>query len=124
MMSAFRLSFVLAGVLIGFLAEANLSSHVHQIDHGHDEHPHQVHEVPVQGSDFNIISVVAAALVAQGDHGEGNDSTQHVGQVKAGYREESGSEHRGTPRVLEELDAFLDQPGPFANVKESEQNTA
>jgi len=52
----------------------NLASDVQEIDERYDEHPHQIHEMPVQAADFDVIGVVPASLVAESHNNQGNHS--------------------------------------------------
>jgi hypothetical protein len=46
------------------LSRFDLVGKVQEIDERHHEHPHQIDEVPIKPKDFDIIGVIAAALIA------------------------------------------------------------
>src|SRR4051812_22273981 len=96
-----------------------------EIEEREDEHPYQVHEVPVQAHDLYDFVVAAAAgeetmalLVEiaashlrrhddQEDHADGD-----VGAVEAGDHEEGRPELCGAPWVAPGAHALHDQLGP------------
>src|SRR5579871_4772454 len=49
-----------------------LTRHVEKVDHRDDKHPDEVHEVPVQRPDLDIVRVVATSFVAERHDGEGD----------------------------------------------------
>src|ERR1700756_4274266 len=107
-MSVFRLSVGRAGAVIGASPFFRLSifpsfcegedalatagkmpalhsaCNVEEVDHGDDEHPDQVDEVPVQGPDFDVVGLVTAPFVAESHDRKGDHATDHVSQVQAG----------------------------------------
>jgi len=65
----------------------DLVAEVQKIDQRYDEHPNQIHEMPVKAEYLDIIGIVTAALVAyayneQSDHAAGN-----VGEMQSGDAE-------------------------------------
>src|SRR5207302_10721195 len=54
---------------------------VEQVDHGDNEHPDQVDEMPVQGPDFDVVGLVTAAFVAESHDRQGDHAADHVSQV-------------------------------------------
>src|SRR5579871_4797156 len=46
--------------------------YVHQVHHRNHEHPHEIDKVPVEGPDFEIVRVIAAAFISN-DHDEQGD---------------------------------------------------
>src|ERR1700758_1515637 len=90
-----------------------LALHIQQVDQGHNEHPNQIDEVPVKRPDLDVSGGIASSPVAQPDHDQSDHAADHVGHVQSGDGEESGAEHRRSPRVLEQARALADQTEPF-----------
>ena len=61
---------------------------VQEINERHHEHPHQIDEVPIKTKDFDIVGVVAAALITQADYEQSDYAAGHVGEMQAGNAEE------------------------------------
>jgi hypothetical protein len=61
---------------------------VEEIDEWYDEHPYQVHKVPVQSGDFQVVGLIAPALVTKSDRDQGDYAAGHVQQVQTGDAEE------------------------------------
>src|SRR5208282_6704328 len=91
---------------------------VHQRE---DEHPHQVHEVPVQPRHFHIFRTQLALAEPACDDAQVNDATEDVGHVQASQREECCAEQRRTPGVMEQPHALANQPHPLGGVDDHEQ---
>jgi hypothetical protein len=54
---------------------------IEKIDERHYEHPNQVHEVPVQSKNLDVIRVVTAAPVPQPNHDQSDDPAGDMEQV-------------------------------------------
>src|SRR5580658_10034827 len=67
---------------------------IQQIDQRHDEHPNQIHKVPVEARDLDVIGFVTSTLVAQADYDQGDHAAGYVQQVQAGNAEEQRTEQR------------------------------
>src|ERR1700722_16653865 len=61
-----------------FLACVSSACNIHQIDQGHNEHPHDIDELPEQMAVFNMRRAVTPALVAQADNQESDQRRDHV----------------------------------------------
>ena len=75
-----------------FLINQFLVSQIQEINQRHHEHPNQIDEVPIESGDFEVVRVVAAALVAQADGDESDHAAGDVQQVQAGDAEEQRAE--------------------------------
>src|SRR6266487_881419 len=73
--------------------------HIQQIHKWHYEHPHYVHEMPVQSPNLKIHAVVATASVTESHYRNGNAASNDVSEVQAGNAEECGAEQPGAPRI-------------------------
>jgi hypothetical protein len=58
-------------------------SKVQKIDQRYDEHPNQIHEVPVKAQYLDVIRIVAAALVAHAHSDQSDYAAGNVGEVQA-----------------------------------------
>src|SRR6516225_7459465 len=118
MTSVFRLPLTFAAIPMEVLGNIPLASalDVQQVHHRHHEHPNQVHEVPIEGPDLDIVPLIAPSSVAERDHAQRDYAADHVRQVQASNREEGGAEHGRSPGVLKEANALADQAQPFAKV--------
>src|ERR1700746_261748 len=93
----------------GKMPALHSACNVEEVDHGDDEHPDQVDEVPVQGPDFDVVGLVTAPFVAESHDRKGDHATDHVSQVQAGDCEEGRPKQGRPPGVLKETDAFANE---------------
>jgi hypothetical protein len=56
---------------------------IQKVNQRYDEHPDQIHEVPVKAQDLDIVGIVAAALVAHTHNDESDYATGNVREVQA-----------------------------------------
>jgi hypothetical protein len=63
-------------------------SEIQKIDQRDDEHPNQIYEVPVKAQYFNVIGIVAAALVTYAYNDQSDYAAGDVGEVQARNAEE------------------------------------
>src|SRR5580692_8131134 len=66
----------------------------HQVDHRKHEHPDQVHKVPVQPADLDVIGIELASTIADGHDNQINHSDGYVSHMHAGDTEERGAKQR------------------------------
>src|ERR1039458_6129466 len=97
--------------------------HIHEVEQGHDKHPDDIDEVPVEGPDFDVLGGVTSGFVSQPDDGESDDATDNVQHVQSGDGKEGGAKHGRSPGILEHADAFSDERTPLAEVKDGEECT-
>src|ERR1700747_1517946 len=83
-----------------------LMTQIQKIDERYDEHPNQVHEVPVQAGDLQVIGVVTAAFVSDSHGKQGYHAGANVQQVEAGDAEEGRAKKSGAPRIVKHGHAF------------------
>src|SRR5579872_473452 len=112
--------FMLFGDCHIFSSLVRLMGKVQQIHQRHHKHPNQIHEVPVEAHDLKIVGVVTATFVTQADGDEGDNATRDVREVQAGDAEKRRAEQSGSPRILKQRHAFVDQRQPFPNVQKGE----
>src|SRR5579864_5397602 len=105
----------------GKMPALHSACNVEQVDHGDDEHPYQVDEVPVQGPDFEVVGLVTAAFVAERNDAQGDHASDYVSQMKAGNCEERRAKQGRPPGVLKQTDAFANECEPFANVEQGKE---
>src|SRR6266849_10546864 len=103
---------------------AALARDIQQIDKRHHEHPDQIHKVPVQHRDLQMVGVVTSARVAQANHDERDYTADHVQQVQTSNAEKQSAKQWNAPWILEQADAFADQPHPFPNVEQREERAS
>src|SRR5579864_2817273 len=89
---------------------------VQKIDKRHDEHPHEVYEVPVQTGDLNVFRSAFAGFPAKADDQQGNHAAGHVQQMQASNREECGAEVSAAPGIAGQLHALIDERQPLTNM--------
>src|SRR5207253_10905805 len=44
-----------------------LARHVHEVNKRHNKHPNQIHKVPVQAEDFDVVGMVTTLLIARSE---------------------------------------------------------
>src|SRR3954463_11472222 len=91
---------------------------VQKIDKWNNEHPNQIHEVPVEARDLQVIGVVATTFVTDSDSEQSEDSSDHMQKVQSCNGEEGSSEQGSAPWIVEQCRAFANQPEPLADVQE------
>src|ERR1700746_1143090 len=99
-----------------------LMTQIQKIDERYDEHPNQVHEVPVQAGDLQVIGVVTAAFVSDSHGKQGYHAGANVQQVEAGDAEEGRAKKSGAPRIVKHGHAFTNQREPLTNVQQGKNN--
>src|SRR5437870_6493882 len=57
---------------------------VQKIDQTHHEHPNDIHEVPINAKDYNVIGLVAAALISDPDNNQSDYASGDVCKVQPG----------------------------------------
>src|SRR5271157_6495861 len=114
-----------SAVVIAFCSRVSfdLVGEVQQVDQRYDEHPNQIHEVPVKAQNLDVIRIVAAAFVAHTHSDQSDYATGNMREVQAGDAEKRRPEQSRSPRILKEGHAFANEPNPFANVEQGENNT-
>jgi hypothetical protein len=60
---------------------------IQEIDQRDHEHPNQIHEVPVETRNFEVIGLIAAALIFERYGDESDHASGYVKQVEAGDTE-------------------------------------
>src|SRR5437870_13674806 len=90
---------------------------VQKIDQGHHEHPNDIHEMPIKAEDFEVVSLVAAALISDPDHNQRDYASGDVCKVQPGDAKKCRAEKPGSPGVLEQRHSLPNQRQPLANVQ-------
>src|ERR1035441_265498 len=114
-----------SAVVIAVCSQAffDLVGEVQKVDQRYDEHPNQIHEVPVKSQNLDVIRVVAAALVAHTHNDKSDYAGGNVGEVQACDAEKRRPEQSGSPRILKEGHALVNELQPFTNMQQGESNT-
>ena len=60
---------------------------IQEIDERYHEHPNQIHEVPVQAHNLEVVGIVTAALIAQAHCDESDYAAGDVGEMQTGNTE-------------------------------------
>src|ERR1700722_15475018 len=94
----------------------------HQIDHRKNEHPDQVHKVPVQAADLNVVGIELTPAIACGNDKHVDDADGDVRHVHAGNAKKGRSEQRHALRTCPKTVALAEQVKPLANVEDVEQD--
>ncbi len=70
-----------------FSSLVRLVGKVQKINQRHHKHPNQIHEVPVEAHNFEIVGIVTSTFVPQADGDERDYATGNVRQVQTGDTE-------------------------------------
>src|SRR3989454_2841951 len=57
---------------------------VQKINQGHHEHPNDIHEMPIKAKDFEVVSLVAAALIADPNNNQSDYASGDMRKVQHG----------------------------------------
>src|SRR5713226_2985759 len=77
-------------------------SKVQKIDQWYDEHPNQIHEVPVKAQNLDVIRIVAPPLVTHAHNDQSDYAASNVGKVQASDTEKRRPKQSRSPGVLKE----------------------
>src|SRR6266576_4518594 len=80
------------------LLPGDLVREIQKVDERYDEHPNQIHEVPVKAQNLDIIGNVTSALVAHTHNNQSDYADRNVREVQAGNAEKRRPEQSGPPR--------------------------
>jgi hypothetical protein len=100
-----------------------LRIHAQQINHGKNEHPNEINEMPVQAAHFHMLGGVLPFSKTPGDDCQISDTDRDVKHVKAGEAEKRAAKQRHAPGISPRSDALAEQRYPFRGVDEHERDS-
>src|SRR5204862_8191823 len=97
-------------------------SQVQKIDQRNHEHPDAIHERPIKAKDLEVVSLVAAALIADPNHNQSDYASGDVRKVQPGDAKKGRAEQPGSPGVLKQRHSLADQRHPLANMQQGKND--
>src|ERR1700685_3215193 len=94
-----------------------LRIHAQQINHGENEHPNEVNEMPVEAAHFHVLGRVLPFSKTPGDDCTICDADRYVKHVKAGKAEKCAAKQRHASGMSPGSGALAEQRYPFRGVE-------